>query len=131
MVGAERAESLDVFVAGFAGGAGGDVVQGALRVDRVVEDDRVDDQAERAELFFLALAVGLAQFAAAAMADISRQSVAAFAAVELDEDAPPELLVVAVVQEVDRLGGSADVLQRPRKRREVARVAAQRAHELA
>jgi hypothetical protein len=66
-----------------------DVVQGALSVDRVVEDDRVDDQAERAELFFLAWAVGLAQFAAAAMADVSRQSVAVFAAVELDEDGMP------------------------------------------
>ena len=71
MVGAERGESLDVFVAGFAGGAGGDVVQGALGVDRVVEDD----QAQPAELFFLALAVGLAQFAAVATADISARSV--------------------------------------------------------
>ena len=38
----------------------GQVVERALGVDRVVEDDRVDDQAERAELFFLALAVALA-----------------------------------------------------------------------
>jgi hypothetical protein len=36
------------------------VVEGALRVDRVVEDDRVDDQAERTKLFFLASAVALA-----------------------------------------------------------------------
>ena len=97
MVGAERAESLDVFGAGLGAGRGGDVVEGALGIDRVVEDDRVDDQAERPELFFLALAVGLAQFAAAAMADVAGEGVAAFAAVELDEDALPELLVVAVV----------------------------------
>jgi hypothetical protein len=60
VIGAERAESLDVLVTGLGAGRGGDVVEGALGVDRVVEDDRVDDQAERAELFFLALAVGLA-----------------------------------------------------------------------
>jgi hypothetical protein len=65
---------------------------------RVVEDDCVDDQAERAELFFLAFAVGLAQLAAAAVADVAGEAVAAFAAVELDEDAPPEPLVVAVVE---------------------------------
>ena len=58
MVAAERAESLDVLVAGFAAGLAGDVIERALGVDRVVENDRVDDQAERAELFFLALVVG-------------------------------------------------------------------------
>ena len=58
MVAAERAESLDVLVAGFAAGLAGDVIERALGVDRVVEHDRVDDQAERAELFFLALVVG-------------------------------------------------------------------------
>ncbi len=72
MVAAERAESLDVRVAGCAAGGGGDVVQGAL----VVDDDRVDDQAERAELFFLAFAVGLAQLSAAAVADLAGESVA-------------------------------------------------------
>ena len=107
------------------------MVEGALGIDRVVEDDRVDDQAERAQLFLLALAVGLAQFAAAAVADVAGEAVAAFAAVELDEDAPPELLVVAVVEEVNRLWGSSDVLQRPGERREMARLAAQRANELA
>ena len=55
MVAAERAEALDVLVAGFAAGAGGDVIDGPLGVDGVVEDDGVDDQAERVELLFLAL----------------------------------------------------------------------------
>jgi hypothetical protein len=36
------------------------VVEGALGVDRVVESDAVDDEAECGELFFLALAIGLA-----------------------------------------------------------------------
>ena len=112
MVAAERAESLDVFVAGLAAGGDGDVIEGALGVDRVVEDDRVDDQAERAELFFLAFAVGLAKLAAAAVADLAGECVAAFAAVELREDPAAEMLVVAVVEEVDRFRGSPDVLQR-------------------
>jgi len=51
----------------------------------------------------LALLVGLAQFAAAAVANVAGEAVAALAAVELDEDAPPEVLVVAVVEEVNRL----------------------------
>jgi hypothetical protein len=103
VVTAQRAESLDVLVAWFAAGRRGDVIEGALGVDRVVENDGVDDQAERAELLFLALAVGLAELAAAAMADVAGEAVAAFAAVELDEDPPAEVLVVAVVEEVDRL----------------------------
>ena len=83
MVATERAEALDVVVEGFAAG-GSDVIDGALGVDRVVEDDRVDDEAECVELFFLAVAVGLAQLAAAAVADVAGETVAAFAAVELD-----------------------------------------------
>ena len=59
MVAAQRAEPLDVDVVDLQA-SGGDVVEGAPGVDRVVEDDRVDDQAERTELFFLALAVTLA-----------------------------------------------------------------------
>jgi hypothetical protein len=55
----EGAEALDVLVADGASG-GGEVVERALGVDRVVEGDAVDDEAERGELFFLALVVGLA-----------------------------------------------------------------------
>ena len=76
MVVVERAESLDVLVAGFAAGLAGDVIEAALGVDRVVEDDSVDDQSERAELFFLALVVGLAELAAAAVADVAGEAVA-------------------------------------------------------
>ena len=91
----------------------------------------VDDQAERIELFFLAFAVGLAQLAAAAVADVAGEAVAAFAAVELDQDAAAEVFVVAVVEQVDRFRGTSDVLQRSGERREVPRLAAQRADELA
>jgi hypothetical protein len=50
---AQRAESLDVDIEDLQAAAG-EVVESALGVDRVVEDDRVDDQAERAELLLLA-----------------------------------------------------------------------------
>lgn len=65
------------------------------------------------------------------MADVAGEGVAALAAVELGQDAPAERLVVAVVQQVDRLRGPADVLQRAGERGEVAGVAAERADELA
>lgn len=64
------ADSLNVLVAGFAAARGDDVIEGALGVDPV-EDDGVDDQAERAGLFFLAFPVGLAQLAMAAAADVA------------------------------------------------------------
>jgi hypothetical protein len=60
---AQGAESLNIDVVDLQAG-GGEVVESSLGVDRVVEDDRVDDQAERSELLFLALAVALAQLAA-------------------------------------------------------------------
>ena len=65
------------------------------------------------------------------MADVAGETVAAFAAVELDQDAAAEVLVVAVVEQVDRFRGSADVLQRSGECREVPRLAAERADHLA
>jgi hypothetical protein len=65
------------------------------------------------------------------VADVTGKGVAALAAVELGQNAPAEGLVVAVVQQVDRLRGPADVLERAGERGEVAGVAAQRSNELA
>jgi hypothetical protein len=65
------------------------------------------------------------------VADVACKGVAALAAVELGQDAPAEGLIVAVVQQVDRLRGAAEVLQRACERGEVAGVAAQRSNELA
>ena len=65
------------------------------------------------------------------MADIAREAVASFAAVELGEDPAPERLVVAVVEEVDGLRGATDVLECFGERGEVAGVAAQRSDQLA
>lgn len=82
MAGAQGGEPLNVGVIDCVT-VRGEVVECPLGVDRVVENDRVDDQAERAELFFLALVVsaGMAQFAAVAGADVPRERVAALAAV--------------------------------------------------
>ena len=110
---------------------GAELLDDPLGVERVVENDGVDDQAERAELFFLAFAVGLAQLAPAAVEDVRAEVVAAFAAVELTDDRPTVVRVVAVVEEVDRLRDSSDVRERPGERREMAGLAAERAYELA
>ena len=130
MVVGERAEPLDVFVTDGVPGSV-EVVEGALGVDRVVERDAVDDEAERRELFFLALVVGLAELAAAAVEDLAGERVAALAAVELGEDPPTQRLVVAVVEQVDRFGGASDLGDRAGQVGEMAGVAAQGAHELA
>lgn len=84
---AEGAEALDVVaVDGVAVGV--EFVEGALGVDGVVEGDAVDDEAQSGELFFLALTVGLAQLAAAAVEDLAGQRMGAFAAVESGADPP-------------------------------------------
>jgi hypothetical protein len=90
-----------------------------LGVDRVVEHDAVDDEAERAELLFLAFAVGLAKLTLVAVKDVAAEIVAALAAVELADDRPA-VEVVAVVQRVHRLGDAADLRDRPAERCEVA-----------
>jgi hypothetical protein len=63
------------------------------------------------------------------VADDVSEGVAALAAVELGQDPPPERLVIAVVQQVDRLRGPPDVLQHAGERGEVAGVAAQRPND--
>jgi len=65
-----------------------------------------------AELVFLPFAVALAKLAALAVEDGAGELVAAFAAVELDQDAPTVALVVDEPQEVERLHQSAELLER-------------------
>ncbi|HEX8159445.1 MAG TPA: hypothetical protein VF526_18835 [Solirubrobacteraceae bacterium] len=72
----------------------------------------------------LGLGVASAHFAAVAVADVAGEGHDALAVVELGQDAPPERLVVAVVQQVDRLRGASDVLQGMRHGGEVTGVAA-------
>ena len=69
----------------------GDVVAGGSEVDdRVVEvlgvpeHERVEREAERAELVFLAFSVGLAQLASVAVEDDPRDRVPAFVAGQAD-----------------------------------------------
>jgi hypothetical protein len=60
-----------------------EVVDGVVHVLGVPEHEDVEREAERGELVFLALAVGLAQFAAVAVEDDAGDGVAAFVAVEM------------------------------------------------
>jgi hypothetical protein len=85
---AEGREALDVLVPDDEALAS-QVLERALGVDGVPEQDAVDDQPEGAELVLLPLAVGLVELAASAVEDGAGERVAALAAVELDLDAPP------------------------------------------
>ena len=62
-----------------------------------------------AELVLLAIAIGLAQFAAVAGEDLAGQRVAGLAPVDLGEDAPAVGLVIEVSQQEDGLGDAADL----------------------
>ena len=75
---------------------GTEVVEGGGHVASVPESDGVDDEPQGAELVLLALAVGLAQFAAVAVEDLAGQCVAGLAPVDLGEDAPAVGLVIEV-----------------------------------
>ncbi len=76
--------------------AGTHLIQRCLRVARVPEHDRVDDEAERAELVLLSFLVPLPQLAALAEEDGSRNAVATLAAVDLAENAATIGLVIEV-----------------------------------
>ncbi len=101
-----------------------ELIEDPLGVDGVVEDDAVDDEPERAELFFLAFAVGLTQLALAAVEHLAGEVVSAFTAVELPNDRSPVGGVVAVVEQVHGLGGPADLGDPSAEGHEVAGVAA-------
>ena len=119
---AEGAEAFDVLVADGVPGVG-ELAEGPLGVDGVVERDAVDDQPERGQLLFLAVVVVLAQLAAVAMEHLARERVTALAAIELGEDPPAQHFVVALVQQVDRLGGASDLRDRAGQRSQVTRMA--------
>ena len=78
----ERRQTRHVLVADIES-LGPELVEGSIHVDRVPQDDGVDDQAKGAELILLALAVALAQFTALAVENDAGELVTALAAVEL------------------------------------------------
>ena len=78
------------------------LVYRCLDVGRVPKGDCVQRQAQGAELLLLFLAVGLPDFAAAAMTDASCQPVPELLAVELGEDAAALLFAVQVAEHVQR-----------------------------
>ena len=76
------------------------LVQGGIHINCALQDDGVDDQAERPELIFLSLAVALSQFSPSAMEYIARQVMSAFVAIELYQDAPAFVFIANVRQKV-------------------------------
>jgi hypothetical protein len=104
----QRREPLEVIV--------GDLVPGGMQLgDRVVEvlgvpeHERVEREAERAELIFLALAVGLAQLALVAVKDDPSDGVPVFVAVEPNTGLAAQLLAVDPGEKVQRLGDPAEL----------------------
>jgi hypothetical protein len=74
----------------------------------VPDHERVEREAERAELVFLAVAVGLAQLALVAVEDDPGDGVSALVAVEPDAGLAAELLAVDPGEQVQRLGDPAE-----------------------
>ena len=78
------------------------LVEGGLHINRIPQDKGIDNKAERAELFFLALTVTLAQLALFAVVHFPCKAVPPFAPVKLGEDAPAVIFIIDVVQHINR-----------------------------
>jgi hypothetical protein len=61
------------------------LIQCRLHIDRIPQNDYVDDEPESTELVLLTFAVALAQLTALAMEHHPRQGVATFTAIQLDQ----------------------------------------------
>ena len=59
------------------------LIEGSLHVDRVPQDDHVNDESQRTELIFLSLPIPLTQFASLAVEDSAPQAVSSLTSVEL------------------------------------------------
>ena len=86
---------------GVAGGA--QIADGVVELDGVPEGDRVQDQAERAELIFHPVAVAVTELAFAAVKRGAGEVVAVFLEVAHRYDLAPVGLVVDVGEDVQRL----------------------------
>jgi hypothetical protein len=78
-------------------------------INRVPEDNDVDDESQCAELILLSLSIMLSQFASFAMENDPRQAVPILAAVELSKRSPALGLVIDRRQNMDRLVDAADL----------------------
>ena len=71
-----------------------EAIERRIHVDRVPQDNEIDDETKRPELVFLAFPIALPQFTALAVEDDPRELVATLAAIELDQDAAAVTLVI-------------------------------------
>jgi hypothetical protein len=79
----ERGEALEVFVGDLVAG-GSEVCDRVVEVLGVPEHERIECEAERADLVFLAVSVGLAQLTLVSVEDDSGDGVTAFVAGQAD-----------------------------------------------
>ena len=104
----ERREPPEVLVGDVVPGVA-QLGDGVVEVLGVPEHERVEREAERAELVFLAVSVWLAQLAFVAVEDDPGDSVTAFVAVEPDASLAAELFAVDPGEQVERLGDPPDL----------------------
>ena len=76
----------------------GEAVQCGLHVYGVPKHDHIDDQPQGAQLIFLALPVGLAEFAAVPVEHGTRQAVPGLTPVQLNKRCPAFGLIVSKFQ---------------------------------
>jgi len=94
-----------------------EVLQHGVHVDRVPQDDDVDDEPEGAELVFLAFPVFLPNLPTLAVENCAGQRMAPLLAVELSEDSPAVVLIINVGKEIKRFGEPAKLPDSARKGR--------------
>ena len=73
------------------------------RVNRIPEDDHIGDQAQRAKLILLPVAVALTQLPALTVKHFTSHAVVTLATIELDERRATFILIVNVVEHVQGL----------------------------
>jgi hypothetical protein len=74
------------------------LLQRRLHRERIPQDNRIDDQAQRPQLIFLSLTVPLPEFAPLPVKDCAGDAMAGFAPIELGEHPPPLVLIINIGQ---------------------------------
>jgi hypothetical protein len=108
----QRREAREVLIGDLVAG-GAELGDGVVEVLGVPEHERVEREAERAELVFLPVAVGLTQLTLVAVEDDPGDGVPALVAVEPDAGLAAQFLAVDPAEQVQRLGDPAELGDRP------------------
>jgi hypothetical protein len=79
------------------------LLDNGIHLNRVPEDNDVDDETQSAELILLSLSIMLPQFTSFAMENDPRQAVSMLAAIELNQHSSAFRLIIDRRQNMDRL----------------------------